>query len=121
MFFRTNLSGIGITHIPWVMVPPPNTGEKYHIQFAKTQHGLIDTAVPGFLVSDWKTEGGNSGGPIMLPLPSGDLAFIGGITTVPMTGEPTNHIQEALSALHSYFSTNTAQFDGLRAHISMKR
>ena len=112
VFFRTNLSSIGIEHIPWVMVPPPNSDQKYHIQFTKTQHGLIDTREPGFLVDNATTEGGNSGGPIMLPLPSGDLAFIGGITTVQMTGQATNNIQEALSALQSYFSTNTAQFDG---------
>ncbi len=48
----------------------------------------------------------------MLPLPSGDLAFIGGITTAYMTGQATNNIQTALSGLYDYFSTNSDLYHG---------
>jgi hypothetical protein len=112
VFFETNLNDIGVSPIPFVAAPPVNPEAPYHICFKKTQNNTFDTGVPGFEVSDWGGENGNSGGPLLLPLPSGDLAFIGGITTVQMTGQATNNIQTALTNLFDYFSANPSLYQG---------
>ncbi len=112
VFFKTNLSDLGIAPVPYVMAPPSNWNADYHICFKKTQNNDFDTGLPQFADVYWGTENGNSGGPLLLPLPSGDLVFMGGITTAYMTGQAVTNMQTALTNLFDYFSANATLYQG---------
>ena len=105
VFFAQELPQ-GIDPVPWVLAPPDNWDQSYHFCFKKTQHGLVDIGVPGFLVDTWKTEGGNSGGPLLLFSHSSghDLIFIGGITTAMMDSAGAAHIQQDMESLYTHFN-----------------